>query len=159
MAISKTLLAMVGLAIAAVPVLGQNAQFGSEPLGRVDDRSSDRLLGLADVMLSKQWRHIKLWYAAKANNWILVKYEADAIESSLARAAMHYVNIPVVDVLAAAKPLAEIRSAASARDGARFDRGFEGLTLACNSCHSAGKVGFIKIQKPTASPFSDQAFQ
>jgi len=44
------------------------------------------------------------------------------------------------------------------KDAARFTRGFADLTVACNSCHAAAQVGFIAIQVPTTSPFSDQSF-
>ncbi len=34
----------------------------------------------------------------------------------------------------------------------------ERLTTACNSCHAAAHVSFIKVRGPTASPFSNQFF-
>jgi hypothetical protein len=45
-----------------------------------------------------------------------------------------------------------------ANDGARFASAFANLTAACNICHEAVHVGFITIQVPTASPFSNQSF-
>ncbi len=53
------------------------------------------------------------------------------------------------------KALAE---AIAAKDSAAFVAGFRQLTEACNACHESVHLGFIKIQTPTASPFSDQRF-
>jgi hypothetical protein len=49
-------------------------------------------------------------------------------------------------------------AAIEARDGAGFVKGFNALTAACNACHEAIGRGFLVIQAPTASPFSDQSF-
>jgi hypothetical protein len=34
---------------------------------------------LGDIMVAAQWRHIKLWFAGKSNNWDLASYEVDAV--------------------------------------------------------------------------------
>ncbi len=53
---------------------------------------------------------------------------------------------------------ASLAAAISAKDSSAFIAGFRQLTSACNACHESFHVGFIKIQTPTASPFSDQGF-
>ncbi len=55
-------------------------------------------------------------------------------------------------------PIEAIGAAIEAKDGARFAKGFNELTAACNACHEGIGRGFIVIQVPTASPFSDQSF-
>jgi hypothetical protein len=49
--------------------------------------------------------------------------------------------------------------AAKARDYSGYTKAFDELTAGCNGCHAAGQVGFIRIQTPTSSPFSDQNFE
>lgn len=69
-------------------------------------------------------------------------------------------NIPLSKLITeVSEPaLAEIGKAIAAQDSASFTRSFEALTEACNSCHRAANVGFIRIRLPTSSPFSNQIF-
>ncbi len=119
---------------------------------------TSNLVSLGDIMGVAELRHIRLWYAAKSENWPLVGYEIDRITESLRRAAILYSNIPIEDIKAVVGPLAAMRDAAAARNGGKFLRGYSDLTTACNSCHAHGGVGFIRIQTPTSSPFSDENF-
>ncbi len=113
---------------------------------------------LGDIMSWTQLRHIKLWFAGKLQNWDLASYELRQIRSSLEDAANLYHGIPAASVGATADPIEAIGAAIEAKDGARFAKGFNELTAACNSCHEGIGRGFIVIQVPTASPFSDQSF-
>jgi hypothetical protein len=98
---------------------------------------------LGDIMGKIQLRHIKLWFAGKAGNWEL--------------AADLYRGIPVELVTNTADPIRAIREAIEAKDSAAFAKGYGELTLACNACHQGIGRSFIVIQKPTASPFTDQS--
>ena len=100
---------------------------------------------LDDIMITTQLRHIKLWFAGKLRNWELAAYEVERIKASLANAAT-------------AGPVQSIHDAIEAKDSTRFAKAFNDLTAACNACHQAIGRGFIVIQVPTASPFSDQSF-
>jgi len=113
---------------------------------------------LGDIMGQTQLRHIKLWFAGKLQNWELADYEAGQIKASLADAAGLYRGIPVEALSLTVDPLKAIGEAIAAKDSAKFAHAFEGLTAACNGCHAAIGRGFIVIQVPTASPFSDQSF-
>lgn len=113
---------------------------------------------LADVMGLTQLRHIKLWYAGRAKNWPLVAFEIAQIRATLDRAALYYNAIPVPFIVGALDPLGELDKAAQAKSMEAFTRAYGRLTNACNACHQAATVGFIVIQAPTASPFSDQRF-
>jgi hypothetical protein len=113
---------------------------------------------LADIMTAVQWRHIKLWFAGKRQNWELANYELRQIKVSLEDAANLYRGIPVEYVGATVEPIQTIAAAIEAKDGARFAKGFKALTGACNGCHEGIGRGFIVIQVPTGSPFSDQSF-
>lgn len=151
---------------AALALMASAAAFGEDtppfaappPPGPGQPDISD-VVSLADIMGVTELRHIRLWYAAKSKNWLLVDYEIDRITESLRRAAILYANIPIEDVKAVIGPLAAMRDAAAAGNNGKFLRGYSDLTAACNSCHAHGTVGFIKIQTPTSSPFSDEDFE
>jgi len=115
--------------------------------------------GLGDIMQAIQWRHIKLSYAGKLGNWALAGYELGQMLESLSNAAQLYQNIPIEKIQMVDQPLIALSDAIKAKSGPRFTRAFADLTETCNSCHAAAQVGFITIQVPTASPFSDQPFQ
>ena len=113
---------------------------------------------LGDIMGATQLRHFKLWYAGQLANWELASYELGQIEDSFFNAARLYRNIPVEKINMIDKPLAALDSAVKAKDGARFAAAFSDLTTTCNGCHQAAHVGFITMQIPTSSPFSNQSF-
>jgi hypothetical protein len=113
---------------------------------------------LGDIMGATQLRHFKLWYAGKLKNWELASYELGQIEDSFNNAARLYLNIPIEKINMIDLPLLALDGAIKAKDEARFSSAFASLTSACNSCHEAAHVGFITIQVPTASPFSNQSF-
>lgn len=116
------------------------------------------LIGLSEVMAITQMRHIKLWQAAKAENWPLASYETDKLRDSLYRAANFYTNIPVPLVKSADQPLNAMQDAATRGDPRAFEKAFADLTTSCNACHQAAGLGFIRMRTPSASPFSDQDF-
>ena len=49
-------------------------------------------------------------------------------------------------------PTDDVEEAIKAKDGKKFASAFTKLTAACNSCHEAGGLGFIKIRDPRLSP-------
>jgi len=113
---------------------------------------------LGDIMGKIQLRHIKLWFAGKAGNWELATYEVEEIKTSLESAADLYRGIPVELVTNTADPIQAIREAIEAKDSAAFAKGYGEFTAACNGCHQGIGRSFIVIQKPNASPFTDQSF-
>jgi hypothetical protein len=114
--------------------------------------------GLGDIMTMIQMRHIKLWFAGRLKNWDLADYELSQVRQSLEDAATLYTGIPPDYVGATVDPIKEMRAAIEAKDGAKFVKGYGALTAACNACHQGIARGFIVIQVPNTSPFSDQSF-
>jgi hypothetical protein len=114
--------------------------------------------GLGDIMTTIQMRHIKLWFAGRLKNWDLATYELEQIRQGLEDAATLYTGIPAEYVGATVDPIREIDAAIKAKDGAKFVKGYGALTSACNGCHQGINRGFIVIQVPNTSPFSDQSF-
>ena len=113
---------------------------------------------LGDIMNSIQSRHIKLWFAGMARNWELADYELHQIEAGLMEAAVLYKGIPATNVTTMAEPVRSITDAIEAKDSKRFAKAVGELTDGCNACHQSIGRGFIVIQAPTASPFSNQSF-
>ncbi len=141
----------------ASAALAQETPFAQQPY-RPGASNETMVLSLGDLMGIAQWRHLKLWQAGKAENWKLVAFEADKLKESLYRAALLYVNIPTGLIKAADAPLTTIGEAAAAGNAKAFATGFAKLTEACNTCHVAGGIGFVRMRTPTASPFSNQDF-
>ncbi|MFI5013366.1 MAG: hypothetical protein ACHQAY_13575 [Hyphomicrobiales bacterium] len=118
---------------------------------------------VGDIMGQTQLRHFKLWFAGSLGNWQLANYEIGQIWDSFDTAAKLYPmlgDVPFAQLLKgeSVPPLADMDKAIAAKNNKEFDAAFERLTAACNSCHVAAHVGFIKIKVPTSSPFSDQSF-
>ena len=155
----RTIRLSAALLLLFAPALrADEVPFASPPLSGDAEPDLRNVVNLGDIMGQTQMRHIKLWYAGDSGNWRLVDYEIDRISESLTRAATLYTNIPIEFVAAAFKPIAEMRSAAATKDQRAFVRGYANLTKACNVCHEAGGVGFIRIQTPTSMPFTDELF-
>ena len=113
-------------------------------------------------MTETQLRHFKLWFAGSLENWPLAQYELDKMKTSFALADRYAgadAELSPGSVKEKSDPAFEaLAQAISAHDSAGFIAGFRQLTTACNACHEAFRVGFIKVQTLIASPFSDQAF-
>jgi hypothetical protein len=116
-------------------------------------------LSLGNIMLLIQARHAKIWYAARAQDWALVDYELSHISDDLAAAAMLYRDIPVELVTGAGRVIVRMKDAAKQKDATGLQSAFSDLTTACNACHAAGGVSFIRIQTPTNMPFTNQHIQ
>jgi hypothetical protein len=119
--------------------------------------------GLGEFMTATQLRHAKLWFAGKENNWDLAAYEIDEITEGLEDAEKQFPTrdgIPVADMIKAnIDPAVEqLKKAVSARSSTKFVVAFDNLTSACNACHAGADRPFIRIQRPTASPLSNQNF-
>lgn len=145
----------------AIPtILAQTQAQGQDQGAQPNATYSPRV---ADIMGQTQWRHFKLWFAGSLGNWELANYEVGQIGESFDTAAkLHPMigNTPFAQLLRSESgpPLADIGKAIAAKNSKDFIEAFERLTAACNSCHGAANVGFIKIRVPTSSPFSDQVF-
>ena len=113
---------------------------------------------LGDIMNAVQARHMKLWFAGKATNWDLAAYELRQLKAGLVEAAVLYEGIPVTNVTTMSQTVQSIADAIAARDNKQFAKAFGELTNGCNTCHTQMQRGFIAIQTPTVSPFSNQSF-
>jgi hypothetical protein len=119
--------------------------------------------GLGEFMTATQLRHAKLWFAGKNNNWALAAYEIDEIKEGLEDAAKYHANNDGVPVAELIKTIIDPRleqpeKAIEGKSSTQFAAAFDELTNGCNSCHAKAGKGFIRIQRPTAPPVSNQNF-
>jgi hypothetical protein len=119
----------------------------------------------SDLMTSTiQPRHIKLWLAGKAENWVFADYERHNIGGALARMATAipaYKDVPYTDLIAAyATPqLTALDTAIKAKDEGAFVKAYGELTAGCNGCHQATGHEMVVIAVPDGNPFPDQNFK
>jgi hypothetical protein len=149
---NRVIIAAATIALSC-PVLFAAAQPAKEPYAP----------GLGEFMTATQLRHAKLWFAGRAKNWELAGYEIDEIKEGLEDAAKQFPTrdgIPIADMIKANidPALGELEMAVDAKNSAKFVAAFDNLTKACNTCHAGAKKEFIRIQRPTAPPVSNQNF-
>jgi hypothetical protein len=114
-------------------------------------------------MAATQLRHAKLWFAGKNRNWELAAYEVDEIKEGLQDAAKFHATadgIPVAEMIKTILDprLERIEKAVDAKNSAQFASAFDALTDGCNSCHTKAGKPFIRIQRPSEAPLSNQNF-
>jgi cytochrome c2 len=138
-----------------LPTLLIAAILGSFPFWPAAAQTDTARGGLSDLMVAMQFQHTKLWFAGKLGNWNLAAYELAQIEAGLKQAAKASSGEAASD---RAGQVRAVRAAIDARDGAGFVKAYGELTNGCNACHRAERHGFITIQTPATSPFTDQLF-
>jgi hypothetical protein len=119
--------------------------------------------GLGEFMMATQLRHAKLWFAGKSHNWDLAAYEVDEIKEGLEDAAKYHASndgVPVAELIKALidPRLEQLEKAIEAKSSTQFAAAFDELTNGCNSCHAKAGKPFIRIQRPTTPPVSNQNF-
>ena len=120
--------------------------------------------GLGDLMESLQVQHGTLWFAGSAQNWSLAAYVVDSIKEGIADMIVlrpRYKRESIVEMLApfTAKPLQVLQEAVEAKDSSLFMQAYDSLTSGCNTFHNNHEYGFIAIQRPTASAFTNLRYR
>jgi hypothetical protein len=119
--------------------------------------------GLGEFMTATQLRHAKLWFAGKDHNWDLAAFEIDEIKEGLEDAAkLHptFDGVPVAEMIKTIiNPRIErLEKAVEGKNSTQFIVAFDELTNGCNSCHAGASKPFIRIQRPTEPPLTNQNF-
>ena len=119
--------------------------------------------GLGEIMTLQQMRHLKLWFAVQSGNWGLADYELDELKEGFEDITKYYPtkdDVPTGTMAEAvvAKEVAALAKTIEAKDKKNFVSAFDRLTASCNACHQASKKDFIRIQRPTGNPYTNQSF-
>jgi hypothetical protein len=122
--------------------------------------------GLGEIMTLTQMRHVKLWFAGENRNWPLARYELDELKEGLDDAARFHpthkdsqLAIPQLIEKIMKPPVDRLEEAVKAGDHDQFVRAFDAVTGGCNACHQVTNFGFNVVTKPTANPYTNQAFR
>jgi len=156
-AIKRLSVGLLAVVLVLTPVMAQDVPFATPPSSRTPSESA--VGTLANIMLNMQLRHIKLWFAGKAKNWDLIKYEAEKLKADFGVAAGYYRGLPVENIGVAANPLNRLIEAAAKKDYSLYSSAFNELTDGCNSCHAAAQIGFVRIRVPKTLPFDNQSVE
>ena len=148
----------LGKLMLASVLLGTTISFAGAQSGPPDVSADHYVPRLADIMSALQVRHLKIYFAGRAENWDLADFELRQIESGLAEAAVLYSGIPVTNITTLAGPARSLSDAIKVRDKRKFLDAMGQLTEGCNSCHQAMGREFITIGLPTTQPFTNQVF-
>jgi len=154
-------------AIAAAAVLGAGAMQGwsaERRHGAATPRAAaPEVAGLGEIMSLQQMRHLKLWFAGNAANWELADYELDELKEGFDDVLKRFPTkdgVPLAPMVKTimGREIPELEKKIKLRDAAGFAAAFDALTAGCNACHQSAKKGFVVIQRPTNSPYSNQSF-
>ena len=145
-------------AAALAACLTYPARSEDAPFAQRADVQPPSVGALSDMMISILHRHAILWMAGASNNWPLAEYEARQLKTRFVEAAQAYRNIPVATISAATKALDDLSAAITARNKSQLAPRFIELTRTCNTCHVSAGVGFVVIETPRTSPFTNQSF-
>lgn len=122
--------------------------------------------GLGEIMSLTQTRHLKLWFAGRAENWALASYETDELEEGFSDVVQFHPThkgspAPLSQLVPefTAGPIEALRSAIGRRDLGEFTVAYDSLTQGCNGCHRAAEFSFVVVERPSANPYSNQRFQ
>lgn len=104
--------------------------------------------GFDNAMVETGYRYQELYWAGQDQNWEYADYQIEkikiAIENGLerrpkrAKSAEHFLTYI----------LPEMKKSIQSRDTALFNKGFQVLTINCNSCHAMEKVSFFTVKIP-----------
>ena len=146
----RVVTAIVALSAAVMFAAAQPARESYEP-------------GLGEFMTATQLRHAKLWLAGKQNNWDLAAYEIDEIKEGLEEAArLHptFDGVPVAEMIKTIidPRIERLEKAIDGKSSTQFVAAFDELTNGCNSCHAGASKPFIRIQRPSEPPLTNQNF-
>lgn len=105
--------------------------------------------GFDNAMVETGYRYQELYWAGQDENWEYADYQLEkirvAIENGLerrpkrAKSAEHF----LITVLP------EMKKSLGKRDSLIFNKGFQNLTISCNSCHAMERVPFFSVKIPT----------
>jgi len=120
--------------------------------------------GLGEYMTTIQLHAGKLWFAVKASNWELAKYEIDEMRETMEAAKGLNVEkngVKISNLLDAVlqTQVAELDKSIKSKSQAEFQKSYDETLSACNGCHTEAGFKFIHIVRPSAPPVTNQRWE
>jgi hypothetical protein len=120
--------------------------------------------GLGDYMSVIQLHAAKLWFAARAGNWDLAKYERGELDETMAAAGTLHERKKGVDITAVLQSVRQTQvqgldRAIDDRNLREFEAAYNETLSACNGCHRPAGYEFIHIIPPTREPVTNQEWK
>ena len=111
------------------------------------ERVARHLRGFDVAMVEAGYRYGEAYWAGQDQNWDYAVYQLrkirTAIDNGLERRPKRAASAKLIDL-----PLRALEGAAARHDRAGFARDFANLTTACNGCHLAESVAFVRVAAP-----------
>ena len=117
--------------------------------------------GLGEFMTTMQLHMGKLWFAGRANNWDLARYELDELRETMEAAQnLHSTQngVDISKVMAAVdqSQITQLATSIEKKNQSHFTHAYDEAVSACNGCHEESAHRFIKITRSTAPPVTNQ---
>ena len=146
---------LTGLAL----MVGLSAHVQSPQPPKTADPST-YLPSVSDLMIATiQPRHIRIWLAARLQNWEFARYELGNLKGAFRRLSVAHPiqsNVPFQEMIfsVTADPISDLEIAIKAKDLTAFAKAYDSLTEGCNLCHAALNHQEVVIKVPEGSPAS-----
>jgi cytochrome c553 len=156
---------IIGLSTWVSILSGEIRTLKDDEMRRTSDNGSTldakSLPGLGEFMTTMQLHMGKLWFAGKAGNWDLARYELDELRETMEAAqSLHSTKngVDISSVLAAVgqSQISQMATSIDKRNQSNFTQAYDETLSACNGCHEESGHRFIKITRPTAPPVTNQ---
>jgi len=108
--------------------------------------------GLGAVMMEYSHRFYIVYYAAKAGNWDLAKYELhEMLEVQEVGEATRPANASALKTFEDTY-LSKVEESVKAKEWKKFDTAYKKAVVGCNACHSTLGHGYIRYKLPATPP-------
>jgi hypothetical protein len=122
------------------------------PPDKQTDAIDKQLRGFDMAMFEVNYRYIEMYFAAIEGNWDYALYTGEkigwAINNGFERRPKRRASGEAI-FMRPGGPYPQVMEAIKKKDVALFKERFDALRAACNACHAAEKVAFIRVGIPT----------
>lgn len=123
---------------------------GALPADKQMDAIDRQLRGFDMAMFEVNYRYIEMYFGAMEGNWDYALYTGEkiawALENGFERRPKRRANGEAIFLKGAYPPVID---AIKKKDIALFKERFDALRAACNACHVAEKVPFVRVGIPS----------
>jgi hypothetical protein len=110
-----------------------------------------QLRGFGPTMAEVAYRYTELYFGGLDGNWDYAAHMIEEIDGAIAAGLVRRPeHRKSAEALFLKGPLPQVEEAVKKKDAALFKQRIEGLRVACNACHAAERVPFIRIGVPAA---------